>query len=150
MCVFFLILRGPPRSTRPDTLFPYTTPFRSLPDWKAVLREAKATPGVTSATPLIEQPLLGSFQGRVEAVLVRGMTVNDIRNNATLKAKVVAGNLGALTPNGGQVAIGSRLAENLGIQLGDSLTILNPGGTSNPFGTVPRPGYWTVDAIFEV
>src|SRR3546814_12108257 len=71
-----------------------------LPDWKAVLREAKATPGVTSATPLIEQPLLGSFQGRVEAVLVRGMTVNDIRHNATLLATCVAGTLGALSPIG--------------------------------------------------
>src|SRR3546814_18726156 len=27
---FFLIRRRPPRSTRSDTLFPYTTPFRSL------------------------------------------------------------------------------------------------------------------------
>src|SRR5688572_33214948 len=50
-----------------------------LPDWRAVMAEAKATPGVTGATPLIEQPLLANFQGRVEAVLVRGMTMNDIR-----------------------------------------------------------------------
>src|SRR3546814_20490709 len=30
-CFFFLIRRPPPRSTRTDTLFPYTTLFRS--DW---------------------------------------------------------------------------------------------------------------------
>src|SRR3546814_7285291 len=29
---FFLIVRRPPRSTRPDTLFPYTTLFRSRPN----------------------------------------------------------------------------------------------------------------------
>src|SRR3546814_1954437 len=29
-CVFFLMIRRPPRSTRPDTLFPYTTLFRSF------------------------------------------------------------------------------------------------------------------------
>src|SRR3546814_12856253 len=28
---FFLMIRRPPRSTRTDTLFPYTTLFRSLP-----------------------------------------------------------------------------------------------------------------------
>src|SRR3546814_15996113 len=28
-CVFFLMRRRPPRSTRTDTLFPYTTLFRS-------------------------------------------------------------------------------------------------------------------------
>src|SRR3546814_3300438 len=30
MCLFFLMIRRPPRSTRTDTLFPYTTLFRSL------------------------------------------------------------------------------------------------------------------------
>src|SRR3546814_5664472 len=29
MCLFFLMIRRPPRSTRTDTLFPYTTLFRS-------------------------------------------------------------------------------------------------------------------------
>src|SRR3546814_15584677 len=28
-CVFFLMIRRPPRATRTDTLFPYTTLFRS-------------------------------------------------------------------------------------------------------------------------
>ncbi|MBB3981107.1 lipoprotein-releasing system permease protein [Sphingobium fontiphilum] len=121
-----------------------------LPDWRAVLKEAKATPGVTSATPLIEQPLLATFQGRVEAVLVRGMNVPDIRENATLKGKVVAGSLNDLVANGGKVGIGSRLAENLGIQLGDSITIINPAGRSTPFGTVPRQVAYQVAAIFEV
>src|SRR3546814_10173769 len=31
VCVFFLMIRRPPRSTRTDTLFPYTTLFRSVP-----------------------------------------------------------------------------------------------------------------------
>src|SRR3546814_21025576 len=30
--IFFLMIRRPPRSTRTDTLFPYTTLFRSQPD----------------------------------------------------------------------------------------------------------------------
>src|SRR3546814_8864950 len=35
-CFFFLRIRRPPRSTRTDTLFPYTTLFRSRPDELAV------------------------------------------------------------------------------------------------------------------
>lgn len=121
-----------------------------LPDWQSVLKQAKATPGVTSATPMIEQPLLATFNGRVEAILVRGMTVPDIRANKTLKGKVLAGSLDSLTPSAGKVGIGSRLAENLGVQLGDSLTIINPAGRSTPFGTVPRQISYQVSAIFEV
>src|SRR3546814_15629570 len=33
LCFFFLMIRRPPRSTRTDTLFPYTTLFRSLSAW---------------------------------------------------------------------------------------------------------------------
>src|SRR3546814_8335523 len=33
LCLFFLMIRRPPRSTRTDTLFPYTTLFRSY--WEA-------------------------------------------------------------------------------------------------------------------
>src|SRR3546814_18840139 len=33
LCFFFLMIRRPPRSTRTDTLFPYTTLFRSLDGW---------------------------------------------------------------------------------------------------------------------
>src|SRR3546814_13347842 len=33
-CFFFLIIRRPPRSTRTDTLFPYTTLFRSDGLWR--------------------------------------------------------------------------------------------------------------------
>src|SRR3546814_14544121 len=32
---FFLMIRRPPRSTRTDTLFPYTTLFRSHGDWQS-------------------------------------------------------------------------------------------------------------------
>ena len=121
-----------------------------LPDWQSILKQAKATPGVTSATPMIEQPLLGSFQGRVEAVLVRGMTVGDIRANKTMKAKIISGNLDALTPYAAKIGIGSRLAENLGLQVGDSLTIINPAGRSTPFGTMHREVSYQVAAIFEI
>src|SRR3546814_7924598 len=51
-----------------------------LDNWRDVQKLALATPGVTSAMPLIEQPLMASFSGRVEGVLVRGMRLEDIRD----------------------------------------------------------------------
>src|ERR1700712_5920520 len=67
-----------------------------LPDWRDIVAQAKATPGVTSATPLIEQPLMASHEGRVEGILVRGMRVEDIRTNSALKTKILGGRLDAL------------------------------------------------------
>lgn len=121
-----------------------------LENWQEVLREAKAAPGVVSATPLIEQPLLTTFNGRVEAVLVRGMQVGDIRSNPSLKGKVVQGNLASLQPESGRVAIGAQLARNIGASVGSRITIINPAGRSTPFGTVPREISYDVAAIFEI
>lgn len=121
-----------------------------LDDWQDVLKQAKATPGVVSATPLIEQPLLGTFNGRVEGILVRGMLVSDIRKNETLNGKVLQGRLNTLTPGSGNVAIGSELARNLGATVGSNLTIINPAGRSTPFGTVPREISYRISAIFEI
>ncbi len=118
-----------------------------LDDWQDILKKVEATPGVTHASPLIEQPLLASFNGRVEAILVRGNTKPDIEQ---LQEKRVAGNIAALQPGSGNVAIGSRLAQNLGVQVGDTLTIVNPQGRSTPFGTVPREIGYRVAAIFEI
>src|SRR5215216_1345428 len=36
-----------------------------LPDWRRIVAETRKLPGVTTATPLIEQPLMASFGGRV-------------------------------------------------------------------------------------
>jgi lipoprotein-releasing system permease protein len=121
-----------------------------LQDWRQVLKDVRETPGVTGATALIEQPLLTTYEGRVEAILARGMSVQDIRNNETLNGKTVAGDLGALRADEDKVAIGSRLAQNLGVQVGQSITIINPAGRTTPFGTVPREISYEVAAIFEV
>ena len=118
-----------------------------LENWQGVLQQVKATPGVVHASPLIEQPLLTSFNGRVEAILVRGNLAEDINR---LQDKKKAGNLAELKPGAGNVAIGARLAENLGARVGDTITIINPQGRATPFGTVPREIGYHVSAIFEV
>ena len=84
-----------------------------LPDWRRIVAAAQKTPGVTSAVPLIEQPLMGSTQGRVEGVLARGMRLQDIRDGA-IGRNIVVGDIKAVTVGSGNVAIGARLAEALG------------------------------------
>ncbi|CAM3200353.1 ABC transporter permease protein [Sphingomonas antarctica] len=121
-----------------------------LEDWRDIMAQAKATPGVTSATALIEQPLMASHDGRVEGVLVRGMPVGDIATNQSLHTKVLSGSLADLKPGSGNVALGARLAEQLGAQVGGSVSLISPDGQASPFGSVPRIVSYRVAAIFEI
>ena len=121
-----------------------------LPGWREIAEQAKATPGVTAAVPLIEQPLMASYDGRVEGVLVRGMRRGDILENPILRGNEVAGSLQALRPGSQNVAIGIRLAESLGATVGGQISLISPQGRTTPFGTVPRIVSYNVAAIFEV
>ena len=119
-------------------------------DWRQVVGLAETTKGVTSATPLIEQPLMATYNGRVEGVLVRGMRVSDIRSNKTIGSKVVMGSLSSLMPGSGQIAIGSGLADQLGAVVGSQISLISPQGQTTPFGTVPRIVQYTVGAVFTI
>ena len=118
-----------------------------IDNWQDVLQEARATPGVVRASPLIEQDLFATFDGRADAAVVRGNTPEDI---ARLKPLLQAGDLSTLKPGVNNVAIGSGLAQNLGVNIGDTITLINPQGRSTPFGTMPRSVGYTVTAIFEI
>src|SRR3546814_16017972 len=62
VCVFFLMIRRPPRSTRTDTLFPYTTLFRSRPSRSCRAEEVGAMqpidPAFTATTVALAAAVL--------------------------------------------------------------------------------------------
>jgi len=121
-----------------------------LENWQQIADTARKTNGVTSALPLIEQPLMASGNGRVEGVIVRGMRLSDILSNKTLTGHVVAGDWKSITPGSGKIAIGSRLADQLGTGPGSEISLISPEGRSTVVGTVPRIVTYTVGAVFEV
>src|SRR3546814_9711331 len=68
---FFLMIRRPPRSTRTDTLFPYTTLFRSI--WRCSKPSASARPPTRSAP--VSSAIRGksrAFHGKAGTALGRG------------------------------------------------------------------------------
>jgi lipoprotein-releasing system permease protein len=121
-----------------------------LPDWQPLLAQARATPGVVQAEPIIEQPLIGSYKSRAEGVLLRGMQMDDIRNLKLVADNVRAGRLEDLALEGNFVAIGARLSESLGAGVGDTISLISPDGQVTPFGTTPRIVPYQIAAVFEV
>jgi lipoprotein-releasing system permease protein len=126
---------------------PIDTP---LEDYAAVAGRINEVAGVKYAIPLIDGQVLA--QGNVGSgtgALVRGIRGEDLG-----KVSIVANNIkqGSLVgfDTGEGVAIGSRMAENLGLVLGDTITLISPDGDVTPIGTTPRMKGYPVTAIFEV
>src|SRR3546814_10260485 len=69
------MIRRPPRSTRTDTLFPYTTLFRSVPEraWDLIVTMDDATNEHYSMFFVEEEGIASSFQGMGEVITARGL-----------------------------------------------------------------------------
>jgi lipoprotein-releasing system permease protein len=121
------------------------TPFA---DYDEVVREMANVRGVELAVPMIESPAAASTSNMAFA-LVRGIREADIKRLPGIARNVKLGTLEGFDTAGG-VAIGQRLAENLGLRIGDKVKILTANGAQTPFGVTPRSKVYPVTAIFQI
>jgi lipoprotein-releasing system permease protein len=98
---------------------------------------------------MVEGQALASSPANAGGVLVRGVRGKDIERIPSIANNIRAGSLDDFDNRGG-VAIGRRLAENLFIRPGDSITLTAPRGAQTPFGTTPRIKSYPVIAVYEV
>jgi lipoprotein-releasing system permease protein len=120
-----------------------------MTDYDEVAARISKVPGVRMAAPLVEGQALASSAFNAGGVLVRGMRENDIKTSGLIGKSVQDGTLEGFDSNQG-VVIGRRLAEQLGLRIGDILTLVSPRGAVTPMGTTPRIKGYPVRAIFEV
>ncbi len=118
-------------------------------DYAEVANLLNGIPGVKLAFPMVEGQALASSPAAAGGVLVRGVRGPDIQRIPAIANNIRAGSLDDFDNRGG-VAIGRRLAENLFIRPGDSITLTAPRGAQTPFGTTPRVKSYPVIAVYEV
>lgn len=122
------------------------TPFT---DWDEVAGKTEKVPGVKLAIPMVEGAAGISTQFGQSGVLVRGVREKDIMRLPGVTGNVKDGSFKGFDA-GESVAIGQRLAENLGVAVGDKVSLLIAKGAQTPFGVAPRIKAYKVAAIFSI
>ena len=121
-----------------------------LEDYEAVAQRINGVVGVKYAIPLIDGQVLASGTvGAGTGALVRGISGENLGKLTVVASNVKHGSLVGFDRSEG-VAIGQRMANNLGLVLGDLITLVSPDGDVTPMGTTPRVKAYPVVAIFEV
>jgi len=120
-----------------------------LTDYADVAARIAGVPGVRLALPLVEGQALVSGHSTGTGALVRGVREADLERITGVSRNVRLGTLSDFDTAEG-VAVGARMAQNLGLRVGDSLTLISPDGDVTPFGTTPRVKAYPVVAIFEI
>jgi len=120
-----------------------------LKDYADLATRLEALSGVKLALPLVEGQALASSQASASGVLVRGVRAGDIKRIPSIANGIKQGTLAYLDEQSG-VVIGRRLAEQLYIGVGDTLTLTAPKGAQTAFGTAPRIKAYPVLAVYEI
>jgi len=121
-----------------------------LVDWEPLAARLEEEAGVLAAAPFIGGTAMLSTPG-----VVRGVELNGIRPDRDARVSpiaryMVAGTLEDLAPGRFGIVLGNLLARGLGVQPGDTVTVMLPELTVTPAGAYPRMRRFEVVGVFAV
>ena len=118
-------------------------------DYEDAAAKVATVPGVTAALPLIEGQVLVSAATGGFGAFVRGVSEKSVKSVPLVAKNVIAGTLDGFDHQTG-IAVGIGIANSLGVNVGDSITLVSPRGSSTPFGVTPRVKSYPISTIFEL
>jgi lipoprotein-releasing system permease protein len=116
------------------------------------LKRIRAIPGVAEAYPAIESEALVQSERAAAGALVRGLSPQDLKRNTLITGAIKAGGIARFGVGEGDdgILIGARMAEQLGVVPGDSITLTGPVPEETVMGSVPVQKAYTVVGVFDV
>src|SRR5258708_2564282 len=121
----------------------------ALTDWDQVTSRVSCVPGVRLAEPVVQGQALASSPFNANGVLGRGVGGADFAKIGSIANNSKQGTHDGFD-RGQAVVIGTRLANQLSLQVGDNLSLVSPRGAVMPMGITPRIKQYRVAAIFEI
>lgn len=118
-----------------------------IQNWQALIPKITALPDVVAVAPFVGGQGMMTAEGRVVPIIISGIDSRYEENVTHLKEKLLGGKLSNLTHFG--VIIGKGLAENLGVLIGDTVSIMIPQASVSPAGMIPRFKRFTVAGVFS-
>jgi len=122
---------------------------RPLTDWEQVSERVAKVEGVKLVAPIVEGPALAASPFNGTGVLVRGMRAADLAVLPSIANKIKQGTLEGFDEGQG-LMIGRRLADQLALRTGESVTLVAPKGAVTPLGVTPRTKGYRIAAVFEI
>ena len=122
-------------------------PDATIRNYAEILPRIEAVPGVADAAPLVRAQVMGSFRGSNAPADVYGITRDDLMEYPLVAdAESQQGTLDRFEDG---MALGSQLANQLGVGIGDRVKLISPDGARTPLGITPRISAYEVVYIFK-
>lgn len=119
-----------------------------MPGYDELAKRIEGVDGIDRAVPYVLGQAYATGHGGASGVLLRGISEADMARTPILDRHIIAGDLANF--GGKNMVIGAGLARNLGVTIGDRVTLMTQDGPVTPFGQTPQIDNFPVVAIFDV
>ncbi len=116
-------------------------------DYEKVVPNIISNNLVLSAIPIIEKQAVLMNKGSARGVMINSFSPSDLEKKTLISKNIIAGDAKSFAGN--NILMGSRLAEILRIRIGESISLMIPGGVITPFGSIPKQESFLVSGIFK-
>jgi len=122
-----------------------------IEDWRTVKQQIASVEGVTGVSPFIISQVLLTSQNNVAGSVIRGVNAEDEMKVTTISKFMKDGSFADLNIKSEvpMIALGKELAANLGVVVGDNITMVSPLGKKGPFGITPKMKHFQVCGVFD-
>ena len=121
---------------------------KGIKDFDKLIIKIGNIEGVKSANAIVESQAMISANGRNAGGLVKGIRVNDLKMKELVANNITQGELDVIGSKS-SVIVGSTLARNMNLHVGDKLKIISAETSSTIVGTIPRLKTYKVGGVFE-
>ena len=121
------VLTSTPERAVAAVVQPRTQRLRSVDQWEQVAKLAAGTPGVLAVSPVVSGPAFASRGGTSKSVALMGVQPEDYRRVVKMDSYMT---LGRFDVSGTRTLIGTDLAKDLGVTVGDKLRVTSATGRS--------------------
>ncbi|MFN6978156.1 MAG: ABC transporter permease, partial [Gemmobacter sp.] len=120
---------------------------RTFTDHDAIAARVAAVPGVIRAAPLVRGQVMATANDRNAGAEVYGISPENLATIPRIGGAQAEG-VGDIGRFADGIALGSGLARELGVQVGDRIRLISPNGVRTAFGTSPRVNAYEVVYVF--
>ncbi len=138
-----------------STAHAYVFKTTGIQDYRAEIAELQKIPGVAGAAPALMGRAIAQSPSVDTFINFKGIDPALEPKVTEIEKSILSGKLTDLVPRNDEdhdgILLGQDLAKQLGVSLGDTITLLTPRGTLNPFtGMQPRTRVLRVAGIFRL
>ncbi|PNP99158.1 lipoprotein-releasing ABC transporter permease subunit [Moraxella sp. RCAD0137] len=122
-----------------------------ISDWQPLAKSIQdQNKEVQAVAPFIQLQGMLTAEGQVAGIMISGIEPDYEKQVSIIDEHMTAGSLDALRAGEFGIVLGESMAMNMGLQLGDQVTLVLPEATPSAAGVIPRFKRFTLVGVYHI